>query len=1066
MPINFSIPNIPSLTKTKPDGGETIFVPDIKYLVKFSKGDLGISDAIMTSTILNTASTSKNKNATATYLKNAGGIVDSPEKYVKNGKLNIPASAITLDPSKNEAGLKALEKSIIQSIFDSQKPYMEMIGQLSNVLIFVEDIIARVLALGGRSLKPETNPRALGYKQDNKIKTKKENSKLNSLAKNKSDGTKNDDGTGGNNQSNNGNLQGNSHFEIESIVYSTGEYNPNVDYTYEYIDIIKPEPIIKEAPDEQEEISDLPKTLIIAIFDNNGNIINGTDVDNRNFGWLSRNKWYGGFNYLSDNDADNINLYNSYYEGYARENLTEMSEVDRQNIVNRINNLNSADNSKTIRDQIDNLKKENYFKAVNFTNPDMFSVLDDNAVTIKPKFIIEKKAFAPKKVNIGGVDKWIDPETDYEFKLIRVDSINKGNDNDINVKTPISKGVYDSEGPIDIERVFRNRKLDNNVDKIVTNTPVLVSTMTLNIEQFNGIKKTNANISNQIEVRRIGKLVGYTIDVTGDVPEGYRDKVTSTRIDTIEVINHRTYFILEGILAEDNKQSYDSLNPGTGNNENSNSSFSYYKKKAFFSAPKQFVKLIIQLATKLEPSIAVIAKLATNPSEFITTIMKLNLGDNLGSKDVKFLFFSSEFTKKFGSLNSGNKKKIIKNSVLKNFVVVNKDGSHKFLLAGSGFAYLKKVKIGHSVSPSLSFGTFSSTYPVTPTANNVANSNNLNSNINFNSSSFTNVGSETIDYIGGYNPNVTYKFIYINKIIMDKLQEGQDLEDKGDLDGALSNYNEALKLDPSNKVIADKIEALKKVIGSFGGNALFSFILNMILLPLDIVIDIIAEIVKILKEFTSPTKLQDAIKKLVSFSIFPGGVQPTDFFKPLGILKLAKINFDIELFMQWVAGVLVSPLESYDLNKVLQLPFVPSFPTFTASQFKSLLFGHKSKKPNVLPLKLLTSILKIFEGIINAIISFFWALMGIGGLLKKPVLKFTKDDNADISASDLQALVNGTYTDVINPNATTGADTVDNNTNFIYNIQLPDGRTLRQLDKEELQKFIEDNKDFQYTYNF
>ena len=147
--------------------------------------------------------------------------------------------------------------------------------------------------------------------------------------------------------------------------------------------------------------------------------------------------------------------------------------------------------------------------------------------------------------------------------------------------------------------------------------------------------------------------------------------------------------------------------------------------------------------------------------------MKLNLGDNLGTKDVKFLFFSTEFTKKFSSLNSGDKKNIIQNSVLKNFVVLNKDGSVKFLLNGSGFAYLKNIKIGQSISPSLSFGTFSSTYPVTPTANNLTNSN-LSSNINFNSLNFTNTGSETIDYIGGYDPNVTYKYIYVDKIISDK----------------------------------------------------------------------------------------------------------------------------------------------------------------------------------------------------------------------------------------------------------------------------------------------------------
>ena len=183
MAINFSIPNVPSLTKTKPDSTNIIFVPDVQYLLKFSKGDLGIADQIRSSTILNTMSGAKNKSVATSYLKSAGGIIDSPEKYLKNGKYNIPASAISLDSSKNQAGLKALEKSVIQSIFDSQKPYIDMFLQLSNVLITVEDVIARALSLPTKSLKPKTNPRALGYKKNGKVATKEELSKLDSLNK-------------------------------------------------------------------------------------------------------------------------------------------------------------------------------------------------------------------------------------------------------------------------------------------------------------------------------------------------------------------------------------------------------------------------------------------------------------------------------------------------------------------------------------------------------------------------------------------------------------------------------------------------------------------------------------------------------------------------------------------------------------------------------------------------------------------------------------------------------------------------------------------------------------------
>lgn len=997
MSINFSIPNIPSLTKTKPDGAETIFVPDIKYLLQFSKGDLGIADAIQNSTIMNTVYRSKNINEASIYLQSAGGLVESPEKFVKNGKFVIPQSALKLDPSKNEAGLKALEKSIIQSIFDSQKPYMDMLAQLSNVLITVEDVIARVLALGGKSMKPVTNPRALGYKQNGENKTKNESSKLTSLTKNSPDANNN---SGTNIISNNNSLPKDKHWEVESIVYSTGKYNPNVNYKYEYIDIIKNEPLITGTVSEPE-VFNIPKTLIIAVFDNEGNIISDSEINNDsyNLSWLKNSgKWFGNFNYLNDNDTINRDLYSSYYREYTLQNLpNDISVEDKQNVINEIETYITSNNYKNITDLISNLKSNCYLASVKFTNSKLLAT-SNNLGQIKD-IKLSKKPFAPKKINYKGKEIWIDPESDYDLKLIRCDVV-KSNIN-LSQNKPFSTGVYggDENNNEDIGQIYRNSNDDKNSDKI------LIGQGLLNI--------------------------------------------------------NKTYYILEGINTDNNDQSDEKL---SGSNKgSSNNGFSYYNKKAFFSAPKQFVKLIILIASKLSPTIAKIVELGNNPVKFVTDIMKANLGDNNGTKDIKFIFFSSEFTKKFSSLKgSKNKSDTIKNSVLKNFVLLNKDGSYKFLLNGSGFSFLRKIKVGQGVSSDMKFATFSSIYPSNIVSKSIDANNtsqNKNNNINFGKLKFTSyLQGETIDYIGGYDPNKTYKYIYVDEYILGILKDAQTLEDTGDLDGALSKYNEAQKLDPNNTTISDKIKSLKKVLASFGGNALFSFILGMITLPLEIVLGIIDEILKILKKFTDPTKLQDAIKDLVAFKIFPDGTTPIEFFKPTNMLKLAKISFNIDLFMSWVANIFTKPLESYDLNKVIQLPFIDSLPTFSAIQFKSLIFGD-GKTANILPLKMLTGILKIFEGIINAIISFFWALMGIGGLVKKPKLKFTKDSNSDISASDLQALINGTYTDIVD----TGNNDVPNY-NFIYNIQLPDGRTLRQLDKVELEQFIKEHSNFTYQY--
>ena len=994
MSINFSIPNTPSLTKTTPDSTQTIFVPDIKYLLKFSQGDLGIADAIRTNTIMNTVTRSKSPTVATTYLKSAGGVVSSPDKYVKNGKISIPQSALSLDPSKNQAGLKALEKSIIQSIFDSQKPYMDMFSQLSNVLISVEDIIARVLCLADKSLKPATNPRALGYKKNGKVVTKDSLAQLDSLRQNTPDVNNTNSGT---NISNNNSIPNNEHWEVESIVYSTGVFNPNVNYTYEYIDEVQVNPVITGTTSEPNT-TNLPQTLIIAVFDNNGNLITDDVINNGsdNLSWIKNSgKWFGSFNYLSSNDNDNLTLFTQYYNDYAVENApSDLSASDKKNLTDQVNTYVTSNNYQDVREQITNLKSNCFFSTVKFTNTNLLNTINNSGVTQQISF---KQAFAPKKLNINGNDIWINPESDYDLKLIRCDSVSKYNDNDITNINPYSTDIYgvDDNDQEQIGQIYRNQNSDTSNDEILD---------------------------------RFGS-----------------------------VLYHKTYFVLEGIVTTNNNQSYDVVNSGSSN---TNSNFSYYRKKDFFSAIKRFIDLIILIASKLTPAISAISKIGTNPIAFVTNIMLSNLGDNNGTKDIKFSFFSTEFIKKFSSLKGApNKSDIIKNSILKNFVLLKKDGTYKFLLSGAGFSLLNNIKIGFSMGQNMTTATASSVYPVTPTPNNLSNSN-LSSTVNYSTLKFQSYNSsETIDYIGGYDPSKTYTYIYVTEYELGILQDAQNLENSGDLNGALDKYNEAQKLDPANKTITDKIDALKKLIASFGGNSLFGFILNMITMPLQIVLGIIEQIITIIKKFTSPKTLQSAISDLVAFKIFPGGLSPTDFFTPTNVLKVAKISFNINLFTSWIASLATNPLSTYDLNKIIQVPFVSSFPKYNAKQFKSLVLGHGNGPVNMLPLKMLTGILKIFEGIINAIISFFWALMGIGGLIKQPILKFTKDSNSDISASDIQALLNGTYTDIIDPNSPDAP-----NYNFIYNVQLPDGRTLRQLDKTELEEFIKEHSNFTYQY--
>ena len=164
--INFSLPLIPSFTSTTPDklvdvklfdGSITqqlLFIPDIKVLVNFAKGDLGIADGIMKKMMFKNFSKIESPKILEQFVSAAGGKLKQPaQNYFKDGKLSINPSDLSLtELPGNLGGLKALEKSMMQSIFETQKPYMEIIKLVLENLVKIEDIIARVLSVAGSSI--------------------------------------------------------------------------------------------------------------------------------------------------------------------------------------------------------------------------------------------------------------------------------------------------------------------------------------------------------------------------------------------------------------------------------------------------------------------------------------------------------------------------------------------------------------------------------------------------------------------------------------------------------------------------------------------------------------------------------------------------------------------------------------------------------------------------------------------------------------------------------------------------------------------------------------------------
>ncbi len=495
--INFSLPIIPSFIKTEPDklidvklfdGSITqqlLFIPDIKVLVDFAKGDLGIADGIMKKMIFSNLTKIKDPAVLEQFLKSTGGsLPKSVSNYFPNQIPGVTASIPNIpkkpqfNPSEisiseipgNLGGLKALEKSMIQSIFETQKPYMEIFKLVIENLVKIEDIIARVLAISGSSMNPKNNPKALGYEGNTDLNLKMSQldglTKLETQPKGASNTT--EDSTAESNTED-PNTKGGV-FITQSIVYSTGEFDPNVEYTYVYEYVreqdFNPVGTFSIPPPTGDE--HLPQNIIFTVFNSNFEVIdeslittpveearvNGTI--SKNINWINRSgKWFGRFEQIRENFdfqyqkafgnilyygdegpavkigeetkfikkgfpkirslTNLVNYYNSYYldEARRRSSLKGLSSSQIETVVSEINSrLSSEDSfgSSGIQSTIEASLQNGFFNLSEGKTPGLPGLND------------KKFPFKPKKIEFNGSQVWVDPEAKYDLKIIKCDS--------------------------------------------------------------------------------------------------------------------------------------------------------------------------------------------------------------------------------------------------------------------------------------------------------------------------------------------------------------------------------------------------------------------------------------------------------------------------------------------------------------------------------------------------------------------------------------------------------------------------------------------------------------------
>ena len=619
-----------------------LLVPNVEYIKKFSEGDMGISDSIQRESLylqLNSTQSSKDSKIFKKYGDKAG-LDTNVEKYKTfDGKYKAKKSDIN-PPTNDGSGLKSFEKVVTKSIFETQKPYMEIIKLVVGNLSKIEDIIARIMPLVNssmgplvplvtKSLKPNINdgvsgitgrPKAMGFQSGSELKEAL--SKLQSLTNSGKKVNIDKNGNVTRTQSPVTSSTNSNKWKIISTIYSTGYFDPNVTYNYNYINL-PADSYIEEKYNPNIGDDDLfsnykPDNIILGVFDKNGNLLDPHTYKNAD--WVLRSpKWkfpsktfiWPVFTQPTYNKVLTVSEYKLFYTDIAKSKMNQsegLTQDEKDQYSNEI--INKID----IQSQVENTFSYGQLKSSVYKT----TIPESLKTSFKPFQIYSASAsvdpILSKYAKSQGKDPgyiWIDPESDYEMKVIRVDV----------------NSVVDSK----------------NLNKNLT-TDKLFST---------------------------GKYGVGTSDDPQDIGIIQRYKISQSDIEY--------YYIIEGVSTDKNTQTTNSNSPESLDSK-------YYRLPHAIGAIKVFISMLVDVFSKLIPSINKLLKLLKNPSEFIIDILTDLLSDG-------FSLFSKKSTDSFNSANKNittkpsikNKemKTIIKDGDLSNYVYVDKKNIPKCVLDGS-----------------------------------------------------------------------------------------------------------------------------------------------------------------------------------------------------------------------------------------------------------------------------------------------------------------------------------------------------------------------------------------------
>ena len=392
---------------------------------------------------------------------------------------------------------------------------------------------------------------------------------------------------------------------------------------------------------------------------------------------------------------------------------------------------------------------------------------------------------------------------------------------------------------------------------------------------------------------------------------------------------------------------------------------------------------------------------------------------------------------------------------------------------------------------------------------------------------------------GEFINGVDYKYIYIDQEDEDLLAEVDRLSDSidpQDLQDAKRKLEDAIAKDPDDDALKNKLDEIKKKIFDLNSNTqpLLKMILGIVTLPIKVIAGIIQWIMDFFKSLTNPMALPGKIIEFLSFKWV------MKFFSPKGLLSLAGIDFDLSLVPQWIAqakqtagaakdaaaqakgaadqakskvgetaaqakdikskAASVSPadakaaaqqkipplpkgvpghkgpyalpddFELVDLPKFLNVAFLAQLPTYTVRDIR--------EQGKNIPMRLFQPIICFIEKLINGIIDFVWATLGIEAIIPPPHIKLcSSDDPEAMDPNELGKILNGET-----PGGATASE-VDFKTEvlatepeyseqepplekYVYDVKLQNGETKRFLDRESLDQFMEENRDIGFDFQF